>query len=156
MKIIILSIVFVIGLVSGMFLVPALLNNEIPFSVAVWWNSDAPGDWIDENQVKVYSDKIVIDIDGASLSKYADSGSMKPVLDRQSNGIRIVPKTENDIKVGDIVSYKNGNELIVHRVVEKSVDEEGVYFILKGDNNNYSDGKVRFKDIKYVTIGVLW
>ena len=156
MKIIILSIVFVIGLVSGMFLVPALLNNEIPFSVAVSGNSDAPGDWIDENQVKVYSDKIVIDIDGASLSKYADSGSMKPVLDRQSNGIRIVPKTENDIKVGDIVSYKNGNELIVHRVVEKSVDEEGVYFILKGDNNNYSDGKVRFKDIKYVTIGVLW
>ncbi len=46
--------------------------------------------------------------------------------------------------------------LIVHRVVDKGVDSDGVYFITKGDNNNYSDGKVRFEEIEYITIGILY
>ena len=81
---------------------------------------------------------------------------MKPLLDFNSNGIRIVPKNEEQISVGDIISFEQNGDLIVHRVVEKSEDEEGVYFITKGDNNSASDGKIRFKDIKYVTVGVIW
>jgi hypothetical protein len=46
--------------------------------------------------------------------------------------------------------------LIIHRVVEKGVDFDGIYFIAKGDNNVVSDGKIRFEDIKYKTIGVIW
>ena len=46
--------------------------------------------------------------------------------------------------------------LIVHRVVEKGIDEQGVYFITKGDNNNIDDCKIRFKDIDTVLIAVIY
>ena len=98
----------------------------------------------------------MINVREASLSKYAATGSMKPVFDENANGIRIVPKSEDDINVGDIVTYQSGDSLIVHRVIEKNKDKDGVYFIIKGDNNTISDGKIRFKDIKYVTIAVIW
>lgn len=54
------------------------------------------------------------------------------------------------------ISFKKDGDLIVHRVIEKGVDDMGVYFITKGDSNNVSDGKVRFEDIEYKTIGVIW
>lgn len=115
---------------------------------------EAPNDWISLNQISMTSDKIIIRVDNASLSAYAPSGSMKPVLDQGANGIRIVPTSEDQIEVGDIITF--GNDKIVHRVIEKGEDLEGVYFITQGDNNAYPDGKVRFEDIHYVTIGILY
>jgi len=117
---------------------------------------NSPGDWIKESGIHVYENAVVIDIEGASLAKYASTGSMKPVLDDKSTGIRIQPKSSEQISVGDIVTFEENEELIVHRVIDKGEDSEGVYFITKGDNNDITDGKIRFEDIKYVTIGVLW
>jgi hypothetical protein len=118
-------------------------------------NAKAPGDWINLEQIEVNDDSIVIKIPNASLSSYAPTGSMKPVFDAGANGIRIIPASSNQINIGDIVTY--GDENIVHRVVEKGQDENGAWFLTKGDNNNVDDGdKIRFSDIKYVTIGVLY
>jgi len=116
----------------------------------------APSDFVDEEQIDVYDDKIVINIGGVSLSRYAPTGSMRPVLDYGSTGIRIVPEGESDINKGDIITFRDDSLLIVHRVVEKGIDSEGVYFITKGDNNSVSDGKIRFEDIEYLTVGVIW
>ena len=99
---------------------------------------------------------VILRVSNTTLSNYADSGSMKPVFDKGANGIRIVPRSEDDIKVGDIISYRFGNILVVHRVVERGIDSEGTYFIVQGDNNILGDGKIRFEDIEYVTIGVIW
>ena len=133
---------------------------EIPFSnnfgFSVINSEKTPSDFINENQIKIYPDKIIIEIPDISLSRYASSGSMEPILDKNSNGIRIVPKSEKQIQVGDIISFKKDNYLIVHRVVEKGRDDQGVYFITKGDNNSLNDGKIRFEDIKYITIGILY
>lgn len=126
------------------------------FGILATSNNQAPFDFVHENQIQIYSDKVVINIPNASMSRYAATGSMKPVLDENSNGIRIVPSSEDDIHVGDIISYQMNGNLIVHRVIEKGTDENGTYFIPKGDNNPVDDGKVRFKDIKYVTIAVIW
>lgn len=115
-----------------------------------------PFDFIKENQIEIYPDKVIIRVENASMGSYAPTGSMKPVLDSDSNGIRIVPKSENDIHLGDIISFQKNNELIIHRVVEKGIDGQGVYFITKGDNNSIDDGKIRFKQIKYLTIGIIW
>jgi len=41
------------------------------------------------------------------------SGSMEPVLDENSNGIRIIPKSENDVHIGDIVTFQRGEDLII-------------------------------------------
>jgi len=155
---------FVVGFLSCFLAIYSLsfLSLEQPLQVGGFKQftslpeSSSPGDWISRQNIDVYSDKIVINVENPSISNYASSGSMRPVLDADHNGIRIVPKSADQISVGDIITFLRDNDLIVHRVVEKGQDEFGVYFITKGDNNLQSDGKVYFQDIKYVTIGVLY
>jgi hypothetical protein len=129
---------------------------EVPFSAFSGKNINTPSDFVQRDDIQIFADKIVINIDGASISSYAETGSMKPVLDHNSNGIRIAPSSEEKINVGDIVSFRRGNSLIVHRVIEKGIDNEGIYFITKGDNNPFNDGKVRFDEIEFITIGILY
>ena len=119
----------------------------------------SPKDRITEDQIHIYSDRIVIDIEEASWATYADTNSMDPLLDIGANGIEIIPKSENDLHIGDIAAYqsKSSQELIVHRIVEIKEDEQGKYFIFKGDNNKTEDiEKVRFNQIKYVLIGIIY
>jgi len=161
-KIIKICIIFLLGFLSSNFLGLYLIyGSEIPlnlfnFSSFGSGNGSAPFNFVDENQIKVYDDKIVINVKDASLSRYAPTGSMLPVLNENSNGIRIKPESVNDIHIGDIISFRQDGYLIVHRVVEIGKDEQGTYFITKGDNNPIPDGKVRFEDIKFITIGVIW
>jgi hypothetical protein len=133
------------------------LETEIPFKTGLMvYENPAPSNWINEEDIIIYNDKIILKIPNATISSYAASGSMKPLLDKESNGIRITPKSEQEIKVGDIVSFRLFGRLVVHRVIEKGIDEKGIYFITKGDNNLVNDGKIRFEDIEYVTIGIIW
>jgi signal peptidase I len=154
----IVGLIFLLGFLSAsLFSLGFLDVLENPFSLNDSLNNDnAPSDFVDEEDIKIYDDRIVIYIDDASLSRYAPSGSMKPIFDEGANGIRVVPLNEDDVQVGDLISFKNNGKLIIHRVVEKGVDFDGIYFIAKGDNNVVSDGKIRFEDIKYKTIGVIW
>ncbi|HLF53863.1 MAG TPA: hypothetical protein VI544_01670 [Candidatus Nanoarchaeia archaeon] len=131
-------------------------NIEHPLSFFSISEVKAPADSIPESNIEVYSDRIIIKLDNASLSEYASTGSMLPLFDKGANGIRIVPKSESEIEVGDIITFERGSILVVHRVIEKGKDNLGAYFITKGDNNFYSDGKVRFSDVKYLTIGILY
>jgi len=163
-KIISVSIIFLLGFLSANIAgLIAIYGFEIPsqfgngsLSLFQSGNPSAPFDFVRENQIQIYEDKIVINVKGASLSSYAPTGSMLPVLNQGSNGIKIVPKSEADIHIGDIITFEQDNALIVHRVIEIGTDSEGTYFITKGDNNNISDGKIRFKDIRYITIGIIW
>ncbi len=116
----------------------------------------SPSDHVSEDDIIVLGDKVILNIRGVSLSNYADSGSMVPVLDKGANGIRIVPLSEDEVEVGDIVSFRIGGILVVHRVIEKGVDDEGVWFDVKGDANMIGDGRIRFEDIEYVTVGILY
>jgi len=128
----------------------------------------APNDWVSEKDIIIFDDMIVLRVENATLSSYAGTGSMKPVFDKGANGIRVVPGSADEIDVGDIVSYKFGPQLdslwhqtgqgmlVVHRVVDKGIDDEGVYFVMKGDNNLIADERVRFEDVEYVTVGVIW
>src|SRR3989344_4762671 len=79
-----------------------------------------------------------------------------PISDENANGIRIVPEDEDSINVGDIITFEKNDLLIVHRVIEIGIDSEGKYFITKGDNNLVADVKIRFEDIRYLNIGVIW
>lgn len=153
-------IIFLLGFISASLIgygygleMPVLKDFGLSGSVH---NSAAPSDFIKENQIEIYDDRIIIYVKDASMSRYASTGSMIPVLNENSNGIRIIPKSEEDINLGDIITFERGNELIVHRVVEKGSDETGVYFITRGDNNSVNDEKIRFKDIKYKTIAIVY
>lgn len=152
-------IIFLIGFLSAnIFSYFLVYGVENPFSngLNLIDMKKAPHNVVNENQIEIKDNEVIIHVNGASLSRYASTGSMKPTFDENSNGIRIVPASEDDIEVGDIITYSQGESLIVHRVIEKGVDSDGVYFIPKGDNNSISDGKIRFKDIKYSTIGVIF
>ena len=127
----------------------------------------APSDWVAEEDIIVLDDRIILRVANATLSNYVATGSMKPLFDIGANGIRIVPDSEEDVGIGDIVSFRfpqldslrhqtGQGRLVVHRVVEKGVDGDGVYFVTRGDNGLIDDGKVRFEEIEYVTIGVIW
>ena len=153
------TLVFLAGFLSCVFLfyMFSSSNIEVPFATGlVSFDASSPSDWVFDEDIIVFDDYIILRIANATLSSYAPSGSMKPVLDVGMSGIRIVPENSDQIEVGDIVSFRFGGKLIVHRVVEKGLDEEGIYFITQGDNNIFSDDKIRFEDIEYVTVGVIW
>lgn len=80
------------------------------------------------------------------------SGSMQPELN--IGDIVIVKKqNEEDIEVGDIISFREGQSVITHRVVginEKNGEKE---FITKGDYNNAKDSNpVKYESIEGVCI----
>lgn len=66
------------------------------------------------------------------------SESMEPTF--YKDDLAIVKKCKiSDLQIGDIITFKQENRVISHRIV-KSTDEKGdVRFITKGDNNEVQD-----------------
>lgn len=119
----------------------------------------SPYDWIKEENIHIYSDRVIIDVENPEWAAFADTNSMDPLIDMGVNAIEIVPEKESDIHLGDVVSYESeyADGIIIHRVVEIGKDDKGTYFILKGDNNSMKDpGKVRFSQIKRVLVAVIY
>ena len=119
----------------------------------------SPYDRIPEQKIIIEDDKVVINIDNAQWSRFTDTNSMDPVIDQGANAIQIIPKSPDEIYVGDIVSYKSdySDGIIIHRVIETGYDNEGWYCLLKGDNNNRVDpGKIRFSQIQRVVIAIIY
>jgi hypothetical protein len=119
----------------------------------------SPADRIDETNLLIYEDRIVIKIDHATWAKYSDTNSMDGFLDDGTIGIEIRPENEMDIVIGDVISYEaNWNDsLIAHRVIDLGYDVNGWYCITKGDNVSFADpGKIRFEQVRYVLVGVLY
>ena len=119
----------------------------------------APYDRVKNSNIRIFDDKIVVYINNPYLVKFTDTHSMEPLINKKSTGLEIVPKSSSEIKIGDVISYapKEGDEVIVHRVVKIDYDAQGWYAITKGDNAPYSDPeKVRFGQVKRILVGVLY
>ena len=61
--------------------------------------------------------------------------------------------------IGDIIAYKANwvNGIVIHRIISKSIDKEGVFYTTKGDNSQINDPqKVRCSEIKNKLVGVLY
>jgi len=119
----------------------------------------SPSDHVKEGQIHVLDDSIILDVKGASWAAFADTNSMDPFLDDSSNSIEIRPESPDAVGIGDIISYVSSitGDIIVHRVVSKGVDDSGVFFLVKGDNNPTQDPeKVRFDQIHGVLIGIIY
>ena len=119
----------------------------------------SPSAWVTENQIGVYSQRVILDIADPQWASFTDTHSMEPVISSRSYAIEVVPESADSINVGDIVSYqsKYADGTIIHRVIEKDTDVDGIYFILKGDNNPTKDpGKIRFDQIKRVVVAIIY
>ena len=169
-KLLVVMIIFVIGLAAGHYFANAqtwqngdyeegtLVNpmTIFPSSIAAQEN---PKDRIPEKAIAVYKDRIILDLQNAQWATFTDTHSMEPVLFKGANAIEITPKSVDDIKVGDIISYRSeyAEGSIIHRVVYKGQDDEGTYFIMKGDNLQTSDpGRVRFEQIDRVVVAIIY
>ncbi len=166
MKGAIIITLLILAFTSGFVIRDVLLDftvttNEFPYMTVINpLNTEkiSPQDFIQENQIQLYDDKIVINVPGAQISEFANTNSMDPELDDGANGIE-VPIACSDVRKGDIIVYEPSwtDNLVVHRVVNIDSDEKGIYFTLKGDNSQIQDpGKVRCDQIKSLVIGVLY
>jgi hypothetical protein len=129
------------------------LINPQPKEVA------SPYDRIKEEQIHVYNDKVVIELNNAEWASFTNTNSMDPVLDEGANAIEVVPKSYNEIHAGDIVSYKSSyvEGTIIHRVKSVGYDPEGWYAIMQGDNNPTEDPeKVRFEQIRRIVVAIIY
>ena len=76
------------------------------------------------------------------------SGSMSPTIEK---GDMIIVKIDNDYKVGDIVSFKEEDSIITHRIVEKGDN----YYVTKGDANNTVDNPIKKEQIIGRTVKIV-
>lgn len=164
------KIMFIVLIVSIMMFVFALIvdssnnkNLEQPVNRIIdkyiYGERLSPADRIKEEQIHVYPDKVVIDIKNARWAEFADTNSMDPYLDKGSNAIQIIPQSSGEIMAGDIISYNSEvyNAIIIHRVVEIGEDEEGIYYITKGDNNPKPDPeRIRFNQVRRILVGIIY
>jgi len=121
----------------------------------------SPTDRFQLSDVHVTSSRVTIDgISGRRFETavFTNTNSMDPLIDEGSQALQIVPLSERDINVGDIISYDSGKYgIIIHRVVKIDKDDQGWYAIAKGDNNPVADPfRVRFTQIRRVLVGVLY
>ena len=119
----------------------------------------SPYDHIKQEQIHVSGDKVEIDFKGRNVlwATYKDSNSMDPFIDIGANALEIKPESTNDIHVGDVIAYRYGDGLIVHRVIEIGTDSEGWFAYTKGDNNPQKDPfRVRFEYIERITVAVIY
>lgn len=130
----------------------------------------SPSDTVTEEQIRVYRDgvelsladqdedwRVYLDVKNPSWSTFTNTNSMDPLIDVGTNTIRLKVACD-DLEVGDIVSYQHPSQgIIIHRIVHKDQDEEGTYFVLKGDNNPASDpGKVRCDQVLGKVIAIIY
>lgn len=75
--------------------------------------------------------KEYIDLFGYSLFS-TETGSMSPTIEK---GDVVIVKLGQQVQENDIITYKNNNSFITHRIIEM----DGESIIAKGDNNNTQD-----------------
>lgn len=74
------------------------------------------------------------------------SGSMEPTF---SEGTILLVKKTQKVKIGDIIVYQSGSELVVHRVMD--IKEDIIF--TKGDANLVADKPFHKSDVRGVVIG---
>ena len=163
MKVYGFMVIFLVGMIAGIlfltFVPQEQLETPLPKEereAAV----QAPKDRIQDENIQVFNDRVVIDLKDlkgrkVSWSSYADTKSMVPTLDNGCNGLEFTPASAKDLHEGDMIAFKKNGRLIIHRIAKIGRDGEGWFAITKGDNNQYTDGKVRWQEVEYVTFGVI-
>jgi hypothetical protein len=122
-------------------------------------NKPSPNNFFSEDQIKVYKDRVILNAENIQWASFEDTKSMLPVLSNESNALQIVPKCPEEIQLGDIISYVSeyADGIIIHRVVFIGNDDDGTYFVLKGDNNPSSDpGKIRCEQIQRKVVAIIY
>ncbi len=119
---------------------------------------DSPRDWIKESNIEMRPDGVFIHFNNPQWAILADTNSMDPVFDSEAHLIQTLVTSQDEVHVGDILSYSSPLGFsIVHRVIEIGNDEDGWYAITKGDNNPTPDPwKIRFEWVRRITVAIIY
>lgn len=132
-------------------------ETQIPAAFLSGQENSSPSDWIKEEQIQVYPQWVILDIPGAKWAGFTDTNSMDPFIDETANAIEITPAHPDAIQVGDVISYQTVYGVLIHRVIKKGIDDQGIYYLVKGDNNRFQDPfKVRFGEVQGVVVAVIY
>ncbi len=135
----------------------SLTETQLPAALLGGQENSSPSDWVKENQIQVYPHYVVLDIPGVKWAGFTNTNSMDPFIDETANAIEVMPADPDAIKVGDVISYQTAYGVLIHRVINKGYDEQGIYYVVKGDNNHFSDPfKVRFDEVQGVVVAVIY
>ena len=108
-------------------------------------------------RIKLKDTSMQIGLTYYHLKNVADTNSMDPLLDIGHKAILKKYEFNDTLHVGDVIVYKSGKLLIIHRIINILSDDEGTYYTCKGDNNFYIDNvRVRYDMIRYILVGVLY
>jgi len=144
---------FCCGLITAHLIEP----TQFPSATSVAPDRTSPQDWISQDQIHVYSDRVVLEIPNARWASFAPTRSMDPVLDAGAHGIQIIPTSPEQLAIGDIITYDYQGRKIIHRIVEIGQDGQGYYFKTKGDNNPEPDPYlVRWPQVERVLVAVIY
>src|SRR3989338_9962450 len=111
-----LSILFIIALIliALSLAVLSLQDRQLTASIIGGKEQHAPGDWIKEDQISVYNDRVILELQNPFWASFTDTNSMDPYLDETSNAVEIKPSHPDEIKIGDIIAYKASYGVLVH------------------------------------------
>tara|TARA_Y100000310_G_C20457842_1_gene703905 strand:+ start:289 stop:834 length:546 start_codon:yes stop_codon:yes gene_type:complete len=177
--ILLLFVAFFVGLTVGNFVIPDVSFTgqavtdvveespiieekpvEVPYREPIGGERASPSDRVNTSQIKQYRNEVRLRLTNTTIAEFKETNSMDPLLDSGAHGIQLPVKSADEVFVGDIIAYEtlyDVPEIVLHRVVEIGEDEEGWYAIFKGDNNAFVDyDKVRFSQIRYVLVGILY
>ena len=81
------------------------------------------------------------------------SGSMEPTIHVEDV---VVTKKVDEAKVGDVIAFKYGQSITVHRIIEEYNDNNGKSYLTQGDNNNAPDQHpIKQEDVKGKVVVVI-
>jgi hypothetical protein len=151
--------IFVVLVILANLLSSIALQKPLFFKLSSKDNPEmlSPYDWIKEEQISVFDDRVVIELEKVEWAAFSDTNSMDPLLDSGANALLIKPQTESEVHVGDIIAYSYSDSTIVHRVIKIGWGDDGWYAITKGDNNDLEDPeRVKFSQVRYIVVGILY
>ena len=94
-------------------------------------------------------------LEGCPKTTVQNTNSMEPLLDVGHTVLLREP--DGYPKVGDIIIWEIEGRTVIHSIIEVSVDAKDWYCKTQGLNVRQEDPeKIRFGDIKWIAVGVLW
>ena len=150
---------YILGVTALGFLLGLFIGGFIGTSADYVPDRVSSADHVTSDEIKLLGNNVFINLDGKELrwSEFENTNSMVPLFDKNHNGLEFVPVFPEEIKVGDVISFMYNDEVIIHRVVEIGYDDEGIFYVTKGDNVlNNDPGERRFEDVLGVMFGVIF
>src|SRR3989338_12925 len=92
-RLIVISL-FLFSLVSGFGLTATDQPQSSSFTAI---ERSSPQDWIRQEQIKVYKNRVVIDLPNVTWATLSNTNSMDPLLDENANVLEIFPSSADEI-----------------------------------------------------------